>query len=291
MRARASAFLLLAAFTAVGRPASAWDAGWAIRNDADWHTYLDLMANATLSLTERPGDVHGLGGSLSGGVRYLDDDKIAHLTIASLSYSAIYRLDRGRYDSGSFPAIGLFDLSVQLRVLPALHLLYGVALARGGIRSHGSISGLAFHTGWALPLRGAQGENMREYQRSYLQLECLPLAGSFLTDLIQEGYYDNEAPVVQLYGEIGLAGRLLTRGGVLTADARLTFSYLHQHSYYFLLSLRWLSPSFLRRRVRVVLDAVYVWPGRPFLAHISDNAEQLLYDHHLKFSLGFSFRL
>ncbi len=291
MRARLMALMVLAVLVAAGRSAAAWDAGWAIRSDAELHTYMEILANATLSLTERPGDVHGLGGGLSGGVRYLDDDKIAHLTIATLDYAAVYRVSRGRYDSGSFPAIGLFDLSVQLRVRPGLHLLYGVGLVRGGIRSHGSIGGLAFHAGWALPLRGRQGETMREYQRSYLQLECRPLAGSLLTDLIQQGYYDGETPVVQLYGELALNGRVLTRGGVLTADARLTFSYLHQHSYYFIMSLRWLSPTFLRRRIRVVLDARYVWPGRPFLAHVSEEAERLLYDHHLKFSLGLSIRL
>lgn len=287
MAARGTALLLAGVVLVIAQTAAAWDAAWAIRDDADWRYELEILASATISLTSLPGEVHGFGGLLGGDVRYLDDDKVAHLQIGTLDYTSIYRADRGRYDAGSFPSVALFDLAVQLRLRPDLHLLYGLGLVRGGVRSHTSVGGLAFHLGWALPLRSWQSESMRDYQLSYLQLECIPLAGSFLSDLIEEGYHDQEMPTVQLYGEVGISGRLRTRGGVLFANAHLSFSYLHQHSYYFVLRLRWLGPAFFRQRVRAVLEGVYVWPGRPFEGHVSAEAQQLLNDHHLRFSLGF----
>jgi hypothetical protein len=270
-----------------GRTALAWDAAWAIRDDADWRYELEILANATIPLTTPPGEVHGLGGVLGGGVRYLDDDKAARLQVGTLDYTSIYRDDRDRYDAGSFPSVALFDLAVQLRLRPDLHLLYGLGLIRGGVRSHTSAGGLAFHLGWALPLRRWQTESMRDYQLSYLQLECIPLAGSFLSDMIEEGYRDQEMPAVQLLGEVGLSGRLRTRGGILIGAAHLSFSYLHQHSLYFVLRLRYLGPAFWRQRVRLVLEGTYVWPGRPLETHVSAEAQELLYDHHLRFSLGF----
>ncbi len=284
---------LLGVLVVVGfaRPASAWDAAWAIRSDADILPFLQVVASVTVPLGQNPLELHGLGGGLSGGVIYVDDDKVGVLRIADLDYTSIYRSQRQRYDAGSFPAVGIFDLHVQLRLRGDLHLLYGLGLSRGGIQTHAGNGGLSFHFGWVLPLWGWQAEDMREYQRSYIQLECIPLAGSLLADLMQEGFYDRELPTAQLVGEVGLRGRHVTRGGVITASARLSFSYLHQHSYYFLVRFRWVGPLFFRQRLRPVIQADYVWPARPFRGHISDEGQQLIYGHHVKVTLGVAVRL
>lgn len=290
-RAACAAWLVLALGVGFGRPVAAWDAAWAIRPDADVIPFLQIQMSATIPLSSPPREVHGLGGMLSGGVLYIDDDKVALLRVAELDYTAVYRESRQRYDAGSFPAASFFDLDVQLRLRQDFHLLYGVGLTRGGVRTHAGNGGLAFHLGWALPLRGRQAESMREYQQAHLQLECIPLAGSLLADLTEEGYFEQEMPRVQLVGEVGINARLQLRRSTLSADARLSFSYLHQHSFYFLMRLRWVGPAIFRRRLRPVLDALYVFPARAFRGHIPDEGEQLLYSHHLQFSVGILVRL
>jgi len=197
----------------------------------------------------------------------------------------VYRALRGRYDAGSLPGYTLFDVSSQLRLRRDIHLLYGLGLARSGPLTHTAGAGLSFRLGVALPFFGRQAQTMREYRRSYLQIETLPLVGSLLSTLAEEGFYDQEPPTVQVQAEAALVGRLETILGTYSAETRLSASYVHQHSMYLRIRLRWVGHTFWRRFAGVI-QAQYVIPLRPFRTDLSEEGQLLLYEPHFTLSIG-----
>lgn len=275
------------AVSSFARPGMSQDAtaAFAVRDDADIVTSLGVAFGSLLSLDRLPDEAHGLGGSLRGSVRYVDDDKMALFEIASVDYYTIFRPERSRYEGGSMPTVALFSLSSQLRLTSQLHLLYGAALSRSGPLTHASSGGLAFNLGTAFPLLSRRDETMRDYRRAYLQVEMQPLVGSLLTNLLEEGFHDEEHPVVQVQGEVALSGRVETFLGSVSGDARLSASYVHQHSMLVRLMLRWVSPTFWRR-VAVTIRTQLMVPLRPLRRQISENAQLILYEPNVSLSVG-----
>lgn len=260
-------------------------AAFALRDDADRVSSLGVAFGSLLSLDRVPDEAHGLGGSLRGAVSYVDDDKMALFEIASIDYYTIFLAERSRYESGSMPTVALFSLSSQLRLTRQLHLLYGAALSRSGPLTHASSGGLAFHLGTAFPLLGRRDETMRDYRRAYLQVEMLPLVGSLLTNLLEEGFHDEEHPVVQVQGEVALSGRVETFLGSVSGEMRLSASYVHQHSMLVRFMLGWVTPTFWRR-VAITMRAQLMVPLRPLRRQISENAQLILYEPHATLSAG-----
>jgi hypothetical protein len=261
------------------------EAAFAARDDADMVASLGVAFSSLLSLTRVPDEAHGLGGSLRGAMSYVDDDKMALFEVASIDYHTIFRAERDRYESGSMPTVALFSLSSQLRLTNQLHLLYGAALSRSGPLTHASTGGLAFHLGTAFPLLSRSDETMRHYRRAYLQVEMLPLVGSLLTNLLEEGFHDEEHPVVQVQGEVALTGRVETFLGSISAEARLSASYVHQRSMLIRTMLQWTGPTFWRR-VAITMRAQMMVPLRPFRRQVSENAQLILYEPHSTLSVG-----
>jgi hypothetical protein len=184
------------------------------------------------------------------------------------------------------PTVALFSVTSQMRVTPRFHLMYGAALTRSGVLTHAASGGLAFNLGTALPLAFRRAATMREYRRAHLQLEVLPLVGSLLTTLMEEGFYDREHPRVQVQGEVALTGRVETFLGTVSADARLSASYVHQRSMYLRVTVLLVSPTFWRR-VGLTVQSQVVLPLRPMLGHVSENAQTLLHEPNVALSLGF----
>jgi hypothetical protein len=278
---------------ALGSPANAWDwrTPFAIRDDGETTVTLELGASTLLPLATLPDDVHGFGGRLRGEVHYIDDDKFVTLEIATADFFSVYRSQRDRYDVGSFPSLALFDLVAQMRLTPSAHLIYGIGLMRSGAMTHAASAGLAYRLGFALPFFGRDAETMHEYRRSYLQIETLPLVGSFLTNVLEEGFYDNEHPIVQVQGEVALTGRMLSRIGTFEAETRLSASYVGQRSMMLRIGLRFVGHAFARRRLAGLVQSQYLVPLRPLRSHTSDDGERLVYDHHLSLTIGIVFFL
>ena len=261
------------------------EAAFAVRDDASTIITLGLGFSSLLSLSRTPDESHGLGGRLRGAVSYVDDDKMATFEIAAIDYHTIYRPERDRYEAGSLPTVALFSLTSQLRVTERFHLLYGAALGRSGTFTHAASGGLAFNLGTALPLLFRGASTMREYRRAHLQIEVLPLVGSLLTNLLEEGFYDTEHPTVQVQGEVALTGRVETSLGTITAETRLSASYVHQRSMYLRIAMQWVGPTFWRR-VAISAQSRVILPLRPMRRHISENAQLIFYEPNVALSLG-----
>lgn len=279
---RLAAFAAASALLISASTAHAWDwsTPFAVRDDADIATSLTIGASTVLPMWTLPTEVNGFGGRLNAAVSYTDDDKLVLFEIADVDFHMIYRSQRGRFDAGSFPTLRLFSFDAQLRLTPSLHLLYGAALLRSGAMVHASQAALGYHLGVALPLIGRDAETMRGYRRGFLQIEVVPLAGAFLGNLLEEGFFENEHPVLQVHGEVGLAGRLRTVVGTFSSSTRLSMSYVDQHSMYFQVAVQWVSHTFWRRLAGVVASE-YTLPLRPLRRHISNEAERLLYRQHI----------
>jgi len=265
--------------------AAAWAQPFEIAPDAEVTPRIGFSIQATLPSAVSPSEVHGFGAVLTGDVLYTDDLKTARLTIASASAHSVWRESRGRYEAGGLPTLTFFDLRAQYRLLPALHLLFGAALARRGLRTHARTGILCFDVGWALPIFGRNHQSMRDYSRFHLQLEARPLSVSWLSELSEEGLRNRDAPTAQAYGEVGVSGRLETRLGAFEGLTLLSFAYGHQHSAHWLSRVSWQAPA-LWSRVHPLVSVEYFWPLRPRRQHISDEAERLLYQRHLALSVG-----
>ena len=259
---------------------------FAVREGAEITPTLEVGFSGALSLALLPEVTHGIGARLRVATSYADDDKLGSLEILSTDYHSVFRAERGRYDDGGMPALSLFDLTAQLRVTRALHVIYGASLARTGVLTHASTAGLGFRLGVVLPIYGQRAPTMRAYHRSYLQLELLPLVGSFLTALREEGFGDRNQVTVQVQGEAAVTGRTESVVGTLSTSARLSASYVHQHSLYLELRSRWVTPTFWRR-LAVFLQTQLVFPLRPMKGYLSEDAQLLYYDPNVTLSLGF----
>lgn len=274
------------ALLALARPAAAWDWRQAFDvRDGAVIPAIEVAASAVLPLETLPSEAHGFGGRLQGRVNYVDDVKFARLEILTADFHLVYRPDRLRYDAGAFPTLTLFGLSSQLRLTEGAHLLYGASLLRAGAMAHSSSAGLSFRLGVALPLIGRDAPTMGQYRRSFLQVETLPLVGSFLTNLGESGFFDHEIPSVQLQGEVALVGRLRTIIGTFDAETRLSASYMRQHSMFLRIRLRWTGHIFWRRFAGMVISE-YTIPLRPLWGQESEDARRLLYNHHFSLSIG-----
>ena len=280
-------FGLLCLLSAVVLPATAHagDGLFAMQDDAELNTSIELLATTVLPSGTTPDVVHGFGGRLRGGLRYVDDDKMALFEVADVTFHMVYRQERERYDAGSLPSMDFFSLSSQYRLQRDTHLLYGAALLTSGAFAHAATGGLAYRLGIALPIIGRDAATMRQYRRMYLQVETLPLVGSLLADLQEEGFHDQERLSSQIGAEVALTGRLETAVGVFSGEARLSASYVHQQSMYLLFGFRWVGQTFWRRFAGVLQTQVLL-PLRPRRSQLSEEAQALLYDHHFNLSFG-----
>lgn len=278
----------LAAALALPASAAAWDAPYAIRRDGEVTPTLSLAFGATLPLTLSPSDANALSVALVGAAGYVDDDKVGRLVVASLAAHSVFREQRERYEPSSTVGLTAFDLHVQLRLLPGLHLLYGLALMRSGPRAHARVAGLCLDLGVALPLLGDRS-SMRGYRRGWLQVEAVPLVASFLGFLDLEGSTDRELPTPGAGSEVALRGGLETRVGTFEGDLRLTASYT-QGSLYGIATARYVAPV-LFWRIAPFAFVQYVWPGRPLRQHISEPGQRLLYHQNVGLFVGLSVRL
>jgi hypothetical protein len=256
-----------------------------VREDAEISPAIELGFSGALALAQLPDATHGIGARLRAGVSYVDDDKFAVLDVINADYHSVYRAARDHYEDGGMPTLSLFDLVAQLRVTGGLHLIYGAAVARSGALTHASTAGLNVRLGVALPIFGQRAATMRDYHRSHFQLELLPLVGSLLSNLRETPESVHERPTAQVQGEVAVTGRFETIIGTMSTGARLSASYVHQHSLYVELRTRWVTPTFWRR-VALVLQTQVLFPLRPMRGFLSEDAQLLYWEPSVTLSLG-----